>query len=202
MSDNYQFLKSGISQSQSKYTPYTDKQFNYVNDINNGVYTNTSMSLLQYDLISIFNSSKMTDSSDHYLVIPTCTVAAFTSNDTPTFVPPVSGSSGLVTLKSNNASIIHQVDLQINGKTVDQVQPYHNVICGWWMASQMSINDQKEIGKTLGWSSSLDSPGSVSYNTTAAVKLSTPGLSNNKPYLDSTIMGSEFQMTAGIQKSD
>ena len=130
MSDNYQFLKSSISQSQSKYTPYVDKQFNYVNDINNGVYTNTSMSLLQYDLSSIFNSSKMTDTSDHYLVIPTCTVAAFTTNATPTFVAPVSGSSGLVTLKNNNASIIHQVDLQINGKTVDQVQPYHNVICG------------------------------------------------------------------------
>ena len=35
MSDNYQFLKSNVSQSQSKYTPYTDKQYNYVNDINN-----------------------------------------------------------------------------------------------------------------------------------------------------------------------
>ena len=92
MSDNYQFLKSGISQSQSKYTPYTDKQFNYVNDINNGVYTNTSMSLIQYDLSSIFNSSKMTDTSDHYIVIPTCTVAAYVSA-TPALIVPPAGSS-------------------------------------------------------------------------------------------------------------
>ena len=204
MSDNYQFLKSNVSQSQSKYTPYTDKQYNYVNDINNGVYTNTSMSLLQFDLSSIFNSSRMTDTSDHYLVIPTCTVAAYTSG-VATLVAPGTSSSGLITLKTSNTSVIHQVDLQIGGKTVDQVQPYHNVIAGWWMASSMSLNDQKEIGRTLGWASSLDSPNSGYYSATAygtAVNSqSNPGLSNNKPYNSATVSSSESQMISGPQNT-
>jgi hypothetical protein len=33
-SDNYEFSKSSAPQSTSAYSPYTDKQFNYINDIN------------------------------------------------------------------------------------------------------------------------------------------------------------------------
>ena len=51
MSDNYEFEKSMISQAATDYSPYVDKQSNgYINDINNGVYTNNSLTLVNFDL--------------------------------------------------------------------------------------------------------------------------------------------------------
>ena len=35
-SDNYEFFKSSVPQSVSAATPYTDKQYNFINDINMG----------------------------------------------------------------------------------------------------------------------------------------------------------------------
>jgi hypothetical protein len=200
MTDNYQFLKSSVAQGLNKYTPYTDKQFNFINDICNGVYTNTSQSLIQHDLSSIFNSSKLTDTSDHFLVIPTCSVAAFTDNANA-LVAPVAGDNALLTLKTNSASVIHQVDLAINGKTTDQVQPYHNILCGWWMASQMSVNDLREIGRTIGWSSVLDSASSGYYSnkSVAVAGKSVPGIFNNKPY--ATAASSDVQLIVGAQNA-
>ena len=50
-SDNYEFSKSSAPQSTSAYSPYVDKQNNYINDINNGVYSNNSgLTLVQWDL--------------------------------------------------------------------------------------------------------------------------------------------------------
>jgi hypothetical protein len=51
MSDNYEFEKSMQSQATDDYSPYVDKQANgYINDINNGVYTNNSLTLVNFDL--------------------------------------------------------------------------------------------------------------------------------------------------------
>jgi hypothetical protein len=199
MTDNYQFLKSSIPQGLNKYTPYSDKQFNFINDINNGVYTNTSMSLIQYDLSSIYTSSRLTDTSDHYLVIPTCSVAAYSNG--ANLVAPSAGSSALLTPKTNSAACIHQIDLQINGTTVDQTQPFHNIISGWCMASQMSVNDLKEIGKTIGWSSTLDSPASAYYSATGIPVngQSQPGISNNKPFGPTGVYSTDVQMVQGPQ---
>ena len=38
MSDNYQFAKSNLSENVDSYSPFTDKQWSYINDINSGVY--------------------------------------------------------------------------------------------------------------------------------------------------------------------
>jgi hypothetical protein len=45
--DSYDFIKSSTPQGAQMHKPFTSKQFNYLNDINNGVYTNTSQTLLQ-----------------------------------------------------------------------------------------------------------------------------------------------------------
>ena len=34
MTDNYEFMRSSESQNIDEYTPYTNKQFNFVNDTN------------------------------------------------------------------------------------------------------------------------------------------------------------------------
>ncbi len=67
MTDNYEWMKTNESQSSSDYSPYTDKQYsNYINDINGGSYSNSSLSLVNFDLGQIYNSNKYIDSSDLY----------------------------------------------------------------------------------------------------------------------------------------
>lgn len=48
-SDNYQFAKSNAPQGLEHETPYMDEQWNFVNDINSGVYS-SGPSLVQFDL--------------------------------------------------------------------------------------------------------------------------------------------------------
>ncbi len=76
MSDYYEFEKSSRSQDVDGYSLYMDKQFNgFINDLNGGVYTNTSLSLVQFDSGQIYNFQKDTDTNDMFMIIPL--VAAF-----------------------------------------------------------------------------------------------------------------------------
>ena len=127
MTDNYEYERSMHPQSEGEYSPYTDKQYNsYVNDINSGVYTNNGLSLVQFDLSSIYNSSRFTDCNDLFVVLPIVMVAACSTSVAGTLVPasPVAGNINLLSLKNNFIHLIHQADLTINGKTVEDVQPY------------------------------------------------------------------------------
>jgi hypothetical protein len=78
MTDNYEYNRSMHTQSENEYSPCTDKQYNsYINDINSGVYQNNGLSLVQFDLSSIYNSAKFTDTNDFFVVLPIVMVAAF-----------------------------------------------------------------------------------------------------------------------------
>jgi hypothetical protein len=88
MSDNYEFMKASDSQDIDDHSPYVDKQYNnYINDINNGVYTNNSLSLINYDLGQIYNSQKFADTSDLFCVLPITMVAAFRKADNSLLAP-------------------------------------------------------------------------------------------------------------------
>jgi len=176
MSDNYEFEKSSRPQDIDDYSPYTDKQYNgYINDLNSGVYTNTSLSLVQFDLGQIYNSQKFTDTNDLFLVMPITMVAAFSSGAAA--VAPVDGNSQLLTMKSNFINLLHQADLQINGKTIESTQAFVNVAKNFQMLSEMSVNDLSTIGYTLGFGETVDNPRSAVWcgNTAAQGK----GFTNN-----------------------
>jgi hypothetical protein len=71
MSDNYEFLKTNEAQDATDYSPYVDKQYkNYINHINNGVYTNDSLTLVHFDLGQIDNSQNFTETSELFAVLP------------------------------------------------------------------------------------------------------------------------------------
>ena len=95
--DNYEFDKSSLPQDIDGYSPYTDKQYNgFINDLNGGVYTNTSLSLVQFDLGQIYNSQKFTDTNDLFLVVPITMVAAFSTG--AALVAPTAGNVNLLQL--------------------------------------------------------------------------------------------------------
>ena len=106
MSDVYEFDKANKPQSMSDYSPYVDKQYNsYINDINNGVYSNISLSLINYDLGQIFNSSKYTNPSDLFVVLPIMITAAYSGAGA--VLTPLPGSSNLCSIKTNFVNLIH-----------------------------------------------------------------------------------------------
>jgi len=71
-------MKSSMPQDTGDYSPYIEKNYNsYINDINNGVYTNNSLTLVNFDLGQIYNSQKFTDTSELFCVLPITMVAAY-----------------------------------------------------------------------------------------------------------------------------
>lgn len=185
MTDTYEFNRSSFPQSENEYSPYTDKQYNsYVNDINSGVYNNNGLSLVQFDLSSIYNSSRFTDCDDLFAVLPITMVAAFSAG-AGVLVPPVAGNVNLLTMKNNFIHLIHQADLSINGKTAEDVQPFINIPKHFQMLSEMSINDVKTIGYSIGMSEP-DNWKSKTYNGSTGASITTKsgnGMTNNRPFV-------------------
>ena len=182
MTDTYEYEKSCRPQDIDDYSPFTDKQYNnYINDLNGSVYTNTSLTLVQFDLGQIYNSQKFTNPADMFIVLPVTMVAAYNTSGTG-LVAPVPGSAQLLSTKSNFMHLIHQADLQINGKTIESTQSFVNVAKHFQMLSEMSVSDLATIGATLGFGESIDNPRSAKFVNTANT-----GLCNNY------IAGSRFQ---------
>lgn len=192
MTDNYEFNKSMEPQTEGQYSPYTDKQFNsYINDINSGVYTNSGLSLVQFDLSSIYNSGKFTDVADAFVVLPIMMVAACSTNTAGQTIAPVAGNVNLLSMKNNFIHLIHQADLTIQGKQVEDAQPFVNIAKHFQMLSEMSPADLSTIGYSLGISE-VDNWKSKIYNgsTTATVtNKSGNGMTNNRPFTDVAVVG-------------
>ena len=131
---------------------------------------------------SIYNSGQFCDTSDLFLTIPIVTCAAFAGGGN--IIAPVAGNSNLCTLKTNYQSLIHQIEVVANGKTVNQTQPFISQFTGFRMLSQMTTNDLQQWGSSLGFGQELDSEKSVQY--TPVPNIYSPqigvGLCNNRPF--------------------
>ena len=184
-SDNYEFAKSSYPQSVSEYTNYTDKQWNYLSDINSQVYSNNSgLTLVTWDLTSVYSAGGLCDISDLYLAIPVVTCAVVSSAAGVAAVAPTAGY-GLCSLKSNYQNLIHQIEIVANGKVVNDMQPFANVIKNFQLLSQLSATDLKALCPTLNVNECLDNEKSVKWATavpTATVSQPGIGLCNNRPF--------------------
>lgn len=202
MTDNYEFMRSNQPQSADNYTPYVRKDWNHVPDINSGVYTNTSMSQVTLDLSSIFNSSRMVDTNDMFITLPiVLTAQAFTGANPGVGLDLSNTSSAITMLKSGYSNLIHQADLQINGKTIEQTQPFIGKFIDFKLLSEMSDNDLKSLGPSLGYSDELDNPYSVRWNVSAGAAtagICGNGISNNRPFGLDTAVGTRNQTVPSI----
>ena len=194
--DNFAFAKSEEVQGVSKYTPYQEKTYNYLPDINASVYSNNSgLTLVQFDLSSIYNSSLYTDSSDLFITIPVVTVAESWSATTAQTAP--SAGYALCTAKNGYHHVVHQIEIQNGGKIIADSQPFTNVARNFKLLSQMTESDLRNMGSTLGMADCLDSPLSAYFATTAAVTTSQPGVGfcNNRPYAGGQTPSFGYQTT-------
>ncbi len=181
--DNYEYEKSNTPQSRDAYSPFVEKQnSSYVNDLNNSVYQNTSLSLVQFDLGAIFNSNTVCDSNSMYLVLP-ITMCAGCSTGTALITTASPGASSLCSMKTNYIHLLHSADIQLGNKVLESNQPYLNIVKHFNMLSQMNVNDLATIGPTLGINK-LDDVRSIRYiaGNTATTAASGNGVVNNRPY--------------------
>ena len=224
--DAYKMAKSEEPQSVSQYSPFEDSQFNYLNDINSGVYSSVSPALVQFDLTSIMSHSAFTSVEDMYVTVPIVMVAQYVTaaglGVAPTGAATGSAgvgtsaftagsslgySSSLLTLKSSYHSLVHQVELSVGGKVVSDLQPFQNIYTGFRLASQINGgSDLKSSAPTLGISDTgLDNPNSVIFEsiinapTATTTALTGCGLTNNRPYVSNAISGTPTQGVVGNQ---
>ena len=193
--DNYDFAKSMASQDPSKYTPYVDKQSNlYINDINSGVYS-SGQTLVQFDLSSLYNSSRWVNTDDMFLTIPLTLVSCKSvAGSAPAVVPPTAGWA-LACLKSGYHNLIHQADLQVDGRTIADTQPFLGTMLNVKFLSEMSQDDMKSTGTSLGFSDVIDNHQSVVWNGTTATANGT-GLTNNLIWNSTGTSSNSFQGSA------
>jgi hypothetical protein len=211
--DTFEFVKSTLPQGITRDKPMTSVNFNYVNDINQSIYTNSNLTLVQYDLTSLYNSSALMNTADMFLVIPTVTCAILTNAANPVGVLQSPACFGLVTPKNFSSSIVHQVDFAVDGKTISQLQPYSNIMYGLDQASALSQDDIILNGRLKGASTQLDNPNSQIYTgrygagnglvasaqgqadptlrapLTSICNPSAPGIANNVPFAPNSAVG-------------
>ena len=221
--DEYAFMSSSTPQSVES-SPYSEKNFNNINDINSGVYSNNSgLTLVQFDCASIYNSATYTDLNDLFLTIPLVMEAVYVIGGSATASPPPVASHGLLALKNGFMNLVHQVEISSGGQVIQNMQPFTNVLKNVKFMSSMSATDLKQLSSSYGFSDCLDGVGSKKWFTRAAQPTSTSaalnggvfpgiGLTNNQAYLNvdndfsSTVAGpsgytSDSQTVAGLQNS-
>ncbi len=71
-----------------------------MNDIYLGENKKNGLALVQFDLSSIYNSSKFTDCNNLIAVLPAMIVVTFSTNVAGTGVAPVAGNVYLLSLKN------------------------------------------------------------------------------------------------------
>ena len=171
--DKYIFEKSSTDQ-HSTNTPYENKIYNYINDLNNSNYQNNSLSLCQIDLGSIYNSKYFNCMEDAFLAVPIVMVYAL--NNTGTLVPPAAAGTTtaapiVMSLKNGGWNLIDKIEFELDGKVIEQMNPFANIITTVKLLSQMSTGDLQQYGSMLSFPQ-LDSVNSMKY-------ISGVGLQNN-----------------------
>jgi hypothetical protein len=126
----------------------------------------SSVHRILYNDREIYNSQKFTESSELFAVLPIAMVAGFSNNPaTGTIVAPTERSQALCTIKSNYLNLIHQADVVVNGRSIEQCQPFINIARHFQLISEMSENDLKIVGHSIGISPTLDNPKSTKYQS-------------------------------------
>lgn len=223
--DEYSFMSSSSPQSVDT-SPYSEKNFNNINDINSGVYSNNSgLTLVQFDCASIYNSATYTDLNDAFLTIPLVMEAVYVINGATSSAgsPPPVASHGLLALKNGFINLVHQVEISSGGQVIQNMQPFTNVLKNVKLMSSMSTTDLEQLSSSYGFADCLDGTGSQKWFTQAVQPTSTTGalnsgvfpgigLTNNQAYLNVTdnfsasVAGpsgytSDSQTVAGLQNA-
>ncbi len=97
----------------------------------------------------MYNSQKFTETSELFAILPIATVAGFSNGSA--VIAPTERSQALCTIKSDFLNLIHQADVVVNGRSIEQCQPFINIARHFQLISEMSENDLKTLGHSIGF---------------------------------------------------
>lgn len=224
-SDSYILAKSLEPQGVTEHSPFESETWNYIPDLNSGIYASSGLSLVQFDLSSIYSSSALVDLTSAYLAIPLTIVTQGVTGAAvplPVFTSTNAAANGSSTnmwqwagLKPGFLNLLHAAEFSVNSQQVEQYQPYNNIHSYAKWCSMASQDDQNVFCESLGFGrQALDNPLSYKYNgssstvaagaTFASFTTTTQlgifggnGLSNCAPYA----MGGSTLNTSGLPNS-
>ena len=145
MADQYQFENSSMSQMEDE--PFRSKQFSYVNDMNQGNYASNQV---VFDLSSFYNQQKFIAPSEMFLVVPIVSVLSTNAANGLNIAADVVSQDYSLGYKSGYYNIISSMQVDYDGKTVQQLTPNLNYYVNFKMNSSMSMSTVDTLGSTLG----------------------------------------------------
>jgi hypothetical protein len=113
--------------------------------------------------------------------LPIAVVAGFSNGSS--VLAPLPASQALCTIKSDFLNLIHQADITVNGKSIEQCQPFVNIARHFQLISEMSVNDLATLGHSIGFSPTLDNPKSAKYQASSAAVNADNTFSNTCPLI-------------------
>ena len=166
MGDFYQYEMSNMSQGGDD-SPFTSKNWVFVNDTNQGSYGANSVT---FDLSTLYNSQKFIGVNEMELVVPLVMVLSKSAeaND-------LVQNDYAMALKNGFYNIIDSLSVVYDGQTVVQQCNHSNFYTSFKINSSISTNDLQNICPSIGVYP--DSATSWQYSQTANVR--GVGLTNN-----------------------
>jgi hypothetical protein len=149
--------------------PFVNKEVLYVNDINNSSYNGQ----IQIETSSLSNSGNWLDYANGHLVIPF--VVQMSSNANQSGAGVINSFSAII--KSGFHQLIDSIQVDYNGTTVVQQQPFSNFYNHFRIMTTMSADDLKKHGDLIGFYP--DSSDSFRFEAAGGGSPSGLGLSNN-----------------------
>jgi len=174
MTDNFEFAFSNAPQGLDLETPYASKNWNFIQDNNNGSYTSQGTCLVTINATNLNSADTYVNFSEAYLAVPITIVSSYVTT-AGALVAPIASSWASNALKGNNVNLLHQFDLQCDGVTREMDQPFVNEYCHIRMLSQMSQDDLNAFGSQLGLGDKLDNWQSMQFYGSANCTASTTG---------------------------
>ena len=169
MSDPLIFEESVVHETPA--TPFTDKDYAWVIDQQQGSY---SSGQIVFDCSTLASSSRFQSWKEAYLEIP----LVLSLNDTATNL----GVNGpfMCGLKSGYTQLIHSFQVEVNGKTVVQLTPYSNVFMSFKQITEWSKDTLAKFGPALGFAK--DNPLAFQYSAYGTASADGDGVCNNRNY--------------------
>ena len=175
-------------------TPFSDKDFVYALDQNQGSYSGQIL----LDTTTLSNSDRFANYREAYIEIP---VVLSLSNSTTTAGNAATANSfngqscpfGMA-LKNGFYQLVHSISVDINGKTLVSQQPYVNMYTQFKLMSTFSQEDLAKFGASIGFAPDT----STSYQYSAAASADGINTCNNRnnPSWQSTAGGASTGTTA------
>jgi len=161
------------SSSESSPSIFLRKDFVSIMDNNNSSYASNYVTL---DTSALSNSNKYMNYRESYLSIPLLVTATATVAD-PAWGTAATSCDMAFGLKNNFASVIHSIQVDLQGSTIIQQTPFINLYNNFRLLTTLSWQDVATIGSSIGFYP--DTSTSFQFNTLALPGAAGIGTCNN-----------------------